>query len=140
MSEAKPLDQAALQKHPLPTVIDGGKETKGRILIVAGSREVPGAALLAATAAMRAGAGKLRIATVESIAASVAVAMPEARVVSLAEDRDGGIATAALDSICEAAGAVDSVVAGPGLTQNDACKRIADALLRCEARLALDAA
>ena len=68
MKVRKALDRSALQSHPLPPVVDGDKETKGRILIVAGSREVPGAALLTATAAMRAGAGKLRIATVESVA------------------------------------------------------------------------
>ena len=40
------LDDRALEQHPLPPIIDGGKETKGRILIVAGSRAVPGAAVL----------------------------------------------------------------------------------------------
>jgi ADP-dependent NAD(P)H-hydrate dehydratase len=64
----KPLDRNALKSHPLPPIVDGDKETKGRILVIAGSREVPGAALLTATAAMRAGAGKLRILTVESVA------------------------------------------------------------------------
>jgi len=71
------LGRRALRAHPLPPVIDGGKETKGRILVIAGSRDVPGAALLTARAAMRAGAGKLRIATVESVAIPVGVAMPE---------------------------------------------------------------
>ena len=80
------LDQLALERHPLPPVIDGDKETKGRILVLAGSRDVPGAALLAATAAMRAGAGKLKIATVESAAMPLAIAMPEAMVIGLAED------------------------------------------------------
>ena len=41
MNEATPLDQAALAAHPLPPVIDGDKESKGRILVIAGSREVP---------------------------------------------------------------------------------------------------
>ena len=70
-----PLDRAALAKHPLPPVVDGDKESKGRILVVAGSREVPGAAMLAATAAMRAGAGKLRIATIESAAPQIGVSL-----------------------------------------------------------------
>src|SRR5881409_1379630 len=80
----KRLDAAALGDHPLPPVIDGDKETKGKILIIAGSREVPGAALLAATGAMRAGAGKLRIATVESVANQLGLAMPEAMVIGVA--------------------------------------------------------
>jgi len=134
------LDRAALKAHPLPPVIDGDKETKGRLLVIAGSREVPGAALLTATAAMRAGAGKLRIATVESIAVAVGAAMPEAMVVGLAEDEEGGFGRAALKPLAEQAQEVDAVVAGPGMANGDICERIAEALIRSEARVALDAA
>ena len=52
------------------------RTSKGRILIVAGSREVPGAALLAATAAMRAGAGKLQIATSKASPPQLGVPCP----------------------------------------------------------------
>ena len=134
------LDQAALDAHPLPPVVDGDKETKGRLLVVAGSREVPGAALLTATAAMRAGAGKLRIATSESIAVAVGIAMPEAMVVPLPEDDDGALAFAAADELAHQVRSADSVIAGPGLKQSDSCNRIADALLASTARLAFDAA
>lgn len=134
------LDRSALKAHPLPPVVDGDKETKGRILVIAGSREVPGATLLTATAAMRAGAGKLRIATVQSIAAPVGIAMPEAMVVGLAEDDEGGFGRAALKPLAEQAGEVDAVVAGPGMANGEACERIAEALLATKARVALDAA
>ena len=139
MSSATPLDRAALDANPLPPVVDGAKETKGRILILAGSRAVPGAALLAARAAMRAGAGKLQIATVESLAPHVAVAMPEALVVGLPEHRDGGFAGTAVGRIEELAAEADAIVAGPGMMPGNICKRIADVLLRSPARLALDA-
>jgi hydroxyethylthiazole kinase-like uncharacterized protein yjeF len=132
------LDRAALEEHPLPPVIDGGKETKGRILVVAGSRDVPGAALLAATAAMRAGAGKLRIATVESAAMAIAAAMPEAMVYGLAQAQDGGFARSAIEGIVDAASNVDAVVAGPGVKRSHLCRRLADALLETDAALALD--
>ena len=134
------LDRAALRAHPLPPIIDGDKETKGRVLVVAGSREVPGAALLTATAAMRAGAGKLRIATVESIAVAVGVAMPEAMVVGLPEDDEGGFARAAVKLLGEQTKEVDAVIAGPGLAESDACERIAEMLVASDARIALDAA
>jgi ADP-dependent NAD(P)H-hydrate dehydratase len=140
VSAAKPLDRTALNANPLPPVIDGDKESKGRILILAGSRDVPGAALLAAAAAMRAGAGKLSIATVESIALHVAVAMPEAMVVGLPEHRDGGFAESAVARIAEQASDVDAVVAGPGMEPGRVCERIAAALLESPAQLALDAA
>ena len=115
------LDRQALERHPLPPVIDGDKETKGRVLVVAGSRDVPGAALLAATAAMRAGAGKLRIATVESAAVPLAIAMPEAMVFGLAEESDGSFAGEAVERIGATAREVDAVVAGPGVKRSDMC-------------------
>ena len=134
------LGRRALRAHPLPPVVDGDKETKGRILIVAGSREVPGAALLTATAAMRAGAGKLRIATVDSVAIPIGVAMPEAMVAGLAEDRGGGFAAGAVRQIAELAADVDAVVAGPGTKRSRACAEIAAALIETEVSLALDVA
>ncbi len=140
MKAGKPLNRTTLRSHPLPPLIDGDKETKGRILIVAGSREVPGAALLAATAAMRSGAGKLRIVTVKSTAPRIGIAMPEAMVIGLEEDKDGGFAGSAVTPIAEQASSVDSIVAGPGMSQGPLCTKIADALLKTRARLALDAA
>jgi hydroxyethylthiazole kinase-like uncharacterized protein yjeF len=137
---ASPLDASALAQFPLPPVVDGDKESKGRILVIAGSREVPGAALLCATAAMRAGAGKLRIAAVESIAAAVGIAMPEAMVIPMPEDEDGGFAASAARRLGEEARSADAVVAGPGMAQGDACARIADRLLEVDGSLALDAA
>jgi hydroxyethylthiazole kinase-like uncharacterized protein yjeF len=134
------LDRSALKAHPLPPVIDGDKETKGRILVVAGSREVPGAALLAAMAAMRAGAGKLRIATVESIAVELGIAMPEAMVVGLPEDDEGGFARAAVKRLAEQASEVDAVIAGPGMAPNESSANVAEALLASDARITLDAA
>ena len=139
MKSGTPLDRSALDANPLPPIVDGGKETKGRILVIAGSREVPGAALLAARSAMRAGAGKLQIATVESIAPHVAVAMPEAMVIAVPEHREGGFARSAVARIEELASGADAIVAGPGMSPGNTCERIAELLLRSPASLALDA-
>lgn len=136
----KALNRTALRAHPLPPIIDGDKETKGRILIIAGSREVSGAALLAATGALRAGAGKLRIATVASVAPYLGIAMPEAMVLGVAEDKDGGFAVETASSLGDQAGMVDAVVAGPGMAESDACAQIARTLLESGAAIALDAA
>jgi ADP-dependent NAD(P)H-hydrate dehydratase len=136
----KALNRTALRAHALPPVIDGDKETKGRILVVAGSRAVPGAALLAATAAMRAGAGKLRIATGESVAVQLGIAMPEAMVIGLPEARDASLAAEAVALVAEQAAKVDAVVAGPGMMEGRICAKIAAGLLQADALLALDAA
>ena len=133
------LDQEAVRDHPLPPVIDGDKESKGRLLVIAGSREVPGAALLTATAAMRAGAGKLRIATAESISVSLGIVMPEAMVLGVAED-DDGFSAAAVQPLARQAAEADAVVAGPGIKRNSACALLARALLESDAALALDVA
>lgn len=134
------LDEPALRAHPLPPVVDGDKDSKGKILIIAGSRDVPGATLLVATGAMRAGAGKLRIATVESRAAEIGVAMPEAMVVGMAQDDAGGFTMSAIESLAEQAAKVDAVVAGPGMTVSETGTSLAAKLMKCDASLAFDAA
>ena len=63
-----PLTAELLCGLPLPQPDEGSKDHRGRVLVIAGSVEVPGAALLAGTAALRAGAGKLQVATVRSAA------------------------------------------------------------------------
>ncbi len=140
MSKPKLLTRAALKDVPLPAVVDGDKETKGRILIIAGCREVAGAALLVANAAMRAGAGKLQMATVEAVAIPTALAMPEAKVIGVEEARDGGFTKAAVRRLAEQAEQADTVVAGPGLASGSTCGPLADALLATGKQLVLDAA
>jgi ADP-dependent NAD(P)H-hydrate dehydratase len=140
LSKVKALNRAALRAHSLPKIVEGDKDTKGHMLVVGGSREVPGAALLAATAAMRAGAGKLHIVTVESVAVPLGVAMPEAMVSGLAQGTDGGFAPSAVKAIAKYAGDADAIVAGSGMAEGATCPKIAMALSDCGASLALDAA
>ena len=140
MTEGKALTRSALRAFPLPAVEDGDKESKGRILVIAGSRQTPGAALLTATAAMRSGAGKLRMLAADSVCVPLGVAIPEAMVIGLPEARDGGFSRSAIGRIREQADAADVVVAGPGLAQAQSCGAIAEALLQSRAKLVLDAA
>ena len=89
--DATDITPARLRDWPLPMPTpDGDKEVRGHLLIIGGSREMPGAILLAATAALRAGAGKLTLATAASVAPQVAIAMPEAKVIALEETAHGG--------------------------------------------------
>ena len=68
-----------LLAHPLPEPeVEGDKRSRGRVLVVAGSVDIPGAALLAGLGSLRAGSGILQIATCRSNAAHLGVAMPEA--------------------------------------------------------------
>ena len=135
-----PLDRAALAAHPLPPVESGDKDSHGQILVIAGSRDVPGAALLAAHGAMRSGAGKLQIACPDAIAIPLGIAMPEAMVVGHASHRDGGFARSAIDALGTMAARADAIVAGPGLESNHAAEPLAAILLGLARPLALDAA
>jgi hydroxyethylthiazole kinase-like uncharacterized protein yjeF len=140
MSKPTALTRAALDRHPLPPIASGDKDSHGQILIIAGSRDVPGAALLAAHGAMRAGAGKLQIAAPDVIAVPLGIAMPEAMVVGHASHRDGGFATSAIEELGKMADKADAIIAGPGLESNNAAAPLAAILLRSGKPLALDAA
>lgn len=110
------LDARRLRGWQLPEIPhEADKEVRGRVLVIAGSREIPGAALLAATAALRAGAGKLAIATAKSVAGQLAFAVPEARVIALPETARGSFSPEGLPLLETSAPAADAVLVGPGL-------------------------
>ena len=77
------------------------KYGRGEVRVVGGSMSSPGAVMLAATAALRVGAGRLALVVDGRVAASVAVAMPES-------------AVTALESL-DAAADADATLFGPGL-------------------------
>ena len=125
------LDRLALRDWPLPQPgDDSDKEDRGQVLVVAGSREIPGAALLAATAALRAGAGKLTIATAQSVAPGLALLMPEARVIGLPEAPDGGLLAASVEQLAPCATGSSAVLVGPGLLDSEASCEFVESLLR----------
>jgi hydroxyethylthiazole kinase-like uncharacterized protein yjeF len=137
------LDAGLLESFPLPCLDeDGDKEERGRLLIVAGSREVPGAALLAGVAGMRAGAGKLQIATAASVAIPLGIAMPEARVIGFAETAEGCLAPEAIAPILKLVEDAQAVTIGCGLQHGDALDALLDALFASghDSPLILDAA
>lgn len=82
-----PLDEL-LEAHPLPDVA-GGKDERGTVVIVGGPPECPGAVLLAGTAALRTGSGRVQLVVHPDVAAAVGTALPEALV--LAWDLDGEV-------------------------------------------------
>ena len=136
------IDDDSLRNWPLPMPSEeGDKEERGRVLVVAGSREMPGAVLLAATAALRAGAGKLTIATASSIAPYVALAIPESRVIELPESVNGGIAPAASEVLAPLAGRCGAVLIGPGMQDEQTTGAFVMALLPHlrDTKLVLDA-
>jgi hydroxyethylthiazole kinase-like uncharacterized protein yjeF len=145
LSNARPiiLTPTVMRRWPLPQPAEeGDKEERGRVLVIGGAKEMPGAIILAATAALRAGAGKLQIATCRSIAQLVAAAVPEARVFALPETKTGDIAASAAETIAEHANSVHAVLIGPGMIDEETVTRLTLAILARieEPSLILDAA
>lgn len=124
------VDTALLRSWPVPMpALEGDKEIRGHVLVLGGSREMPGAVILAATAALRAGAGKLTVATGHSVAQLVALAMPEARVIGLAEHDSAGFSLDAIATLDPLADRVDAVLVGPGMRDEAATAALVHALL-----------
>lgn len=140
MSSPIQLDLGELQRHPLPPVAEGDKNSRGKLLVIAGTREIAGAASICANSALRAGVGKVTIATVGSVAPLLAVGVPESRVVAVSETRDGGFAHSAISKLAALADDHDAVVAGPGMTQTKVATSLAAALCATGRPLVLDAA
>lgn len=129
VAAAQVIGAALLRGWPLPSLEQGGgKEQRGRVLVVGGRRELVGAARLAGEAALRAGAGKLQLAVAAGAAPALAVAVPEARVLGLPETRAGGIAGTGR-SLSSLAGRADALVLGPGLERGAETRRLAARML-----------
>jgi hydroxyethylthiazole kinase-like uncharacterized protein yjeF len=143
MSEAPWLDRDLLRDFPLPDhPEESSKEDRGRLLVVAGSRELQGAAYLAGIAALRAGAGKLQIATAASIAVQLGASIPEARVIAHRETEEGCADPGSIGAIVKWAEAAQAVMIGCGMQDGPPLETLLDALLECGADvpLVLDAA
>jgi hydroxyethylthiazole kinase-like uncharacterized protein yjeF len=137
------LDRDLLAGFPLPHLPeDSDKEGRGRLLVIAGSRELAGAALLAGLAGLRAGAGKLQIATAKSIAAQLSVAVPESRVIGCAETDEGCLDPSEIPRLIHLAKSAQAVTIGCGLEHGAPLEQLLDALLASgtERPLVLDAA
>lgn len=120
-----------LRRMPLPEPDDDDdKDSRGRVLIVAGSAEMPGAAALACVAAFRAGAGKVRVATPADAAQTVAAQLPEARVYALPLGKTGGWDASAGEILSRLAGEVSAVLVGPGLLEDPVMMEILAGLMR----------
>lgn len=85
-------------------------------MVVGGAAFVPGALRLTGEAALRAGAGKLRLATVREAAMPLGVLVPEASMIALSSDDEGEIAGNAAQAIGERIGRCDCLVLGPGMS------------------------
>jgi len=111
----------ALRLPARPT--NAHKGTFGRLLVVAGSLEYAGAALLVGLGAARAGAGLVTLATPESVGLRLLGVVPELTALLLVEEAPGLIAPAGWRRLAAEAPSYDALVIGPGLGRQAATQR-----------------
>jgi NAD(P)H-hydrate epimerase len=127
---------------PIPR--DANKFSRGSLLVLGGSKRFPGAAILAALAAARTGAGYVTLAVPEPV-----VAVAQAHLLTIpvlgapADDASGSFAADAFAGIRSLVEHCDAIVLGPGLSLSEASiafvQSVLDVLALTETPLLIDA-
>lgn len=123
--------------EPLPATVN--KYSRGSVLVVAGSARYPGAAMMAAKAAARAGSGYVAVAAPDACANLIRMALPSVPVIAIPSDSRGSFGAAARQVVCETAKKYDCVLCGPGMTTASGCMQVVSGLLELDVPLILDA-
>lgn len=109
--------------------INAYKSVVGQVLIIGGSESMEGAALMAAQAAYRAGAGLVSIAMISENSSYHSLHTPEIRVHKVMQDHQ----------LVKLIGDHDVIGIGPGLGQSDYARSVFDIVFRSGKRLVVDA-
>lgn len=123
--------------QPPTCVVD--KYTRGSVLVVGGSTRFPGAAIMAAKAAARAGAGYVTLAVPEPVANLARTHLLEIPVVGLPADADGTFSNAARAQVAELAARRSAVLVGPGMCVTGGTVGVVSTLLEGKTPLVVDA-
>ncbi len=123
-----------------PRKLDTHKGSYGHILVVAGSIGKTGAAVMAANAALRIGAGLVTLACPESVHLAIENKTTEVMSVPLPETDKHTIAHSAIRQILELAGRTDVIAIGPGLTtHSETCRMVTDLIPNLQIPIVADA-
>ncbi len=123
------VEVSAVPRLP-PRPADANKGNFGRVLVVAGSRGMSGAAILCASGALRGGAGLVKVAVPESLLPLVAPANPCYMTAPQPEDSEGRLAAAAQSPLLEFLRASTAAAVGPGLGGSSALTQTLTAIVR----------
>ncbi len=105
--------------------IQSNKGTFGKLLIIGGSPNYPGAARLACIAGARSGVGLVTLATPEPVYRIVASSLSDATYLPLQADSDGQLSDSLeLDDLHSVISAADGVLLGPGMGQSVGARRL----------------
>lgn len=119
---------------------NGHKGMFGRLLCVTGSRNMPGAAILSARAALRSGVGTICVASETNVCRILVGNTPECMLLPLPTDQDGKLSQLAATPILEYARTCSAVLIGCGIGQSDTLKHLIPSLIsQIEIPIILDA-
>src|SRR6478735_1408222 len=113
-SPSRAVDRRLLREWGLPDPGES-KKSRGRVMVVGGSRRSPGALLLAGEAALRVGAGRLGLVVPASIEAQLGIALREAAIFALPPQAADPLGRAVREELESA----DAVLVGPGFDDAD---------------------
>ena len=111
---------------------DSHKGTFGKVMVVAGSGRYPGAAFLAASGALRSGAGLVTLAVGRSIFGALAASLHETTFLPLPEEEWGTLGGAAATELLDSLAGYKVVVLGPGLGSEEPTGTFLSRLLKLE--------
>lgn len=129
-------DYASVQQ-PASSFVD--KFSRGSVLVVGGSTRFPGAAIMAAQAAARAGAGYVTLAVPAPIVPIAQMHLVEIPVVSLPALDDGTVSPRAAELVCRLAQTRDATLVGPGMRVGAGGQAVVSKLLATDIPLVIDA-
>ena len=104
------------------------KGSFGRVYMVAGCGNMPGAAVLASKAALKSGCGLVRACVTQNVANVIHMSVPEAVTLILPE-RNGALALESLPPLLAELESASCVLVGPGLSATDATAEFLEGLL-----------
>lgn len=115
------------------------KYGRGSVLVVGGSTRFPGAPVMAARAAARAGAGYVTLAVPEPVVPVAQAHLAEIPVVGLPAEEGGTFSPEGRARLNELAERNSVTLAGPGMTVSSSTVAVCSALLETKAPLVMDA-
>ena len=119
---------------------DSHKGTFGKLLNIAGSRTMPGAAVLSTAAALRSGAGLVKLAGVDSVVDTAAAGIHECTLLPLKAAPCGAIAYENADVLVSEMNRSTITAVGCGLSVCDDTKKLVkELIMRSEVPLLIDA-
>jgi NAD(P)H-hydrate epimerase len=123
------IDEHSVRQIIPPRVPDGNKGTFGTCLLICGSRGYTGAACLTAMAAVRAGAGLVRLAYPQSLSPVIESRILEPVKHPLPETPEISLSPEALPRLLELNAAADAIALGPGIGTHPQTRALLTALL-----------